>query len=85
MVALGSRFSPREKMTYDGRKKRRRTKRPLLPASQLVDTLGFTVNRHFGIRGGYQLAQRFTVNSKSNRIGFDLTQKGPVFGLKFSL
>jgi hypothetical protein len=50
-----------------------------------VDTLGFTLNRHFGVRAGYQLAQRFTVNNKSNRIGFDLTQGGPVVGLKFSL
>lgn len=49
-----------------------------------LDTLGFTVNRHFGIRGGYQLAQRFTINNKSNRIGFDLTQKGPVAGIEFS-
>jgi hypothetical protein len=48
------------------------------------DALGFTVNRHFGIRGGYQLAQRFTINNKSNRIGIDLTQKGPVAGFEFS-
>lgn len=49
-----------------------------------LDTLGVTVNTHFGIRGGYQLAQRFTINNKSNRIGLDLTQKGPVAGLEFS-
>ena len=49
-----------------------------------IDTVGFTVNRHFGIRGGYQLAQRFTINAKSNRIGLDLTQKGPVAGFEFS-
>jgi hypothetical protein len=48
------------------------------------DTLGFTVNRHFGIRGGYQLAQRLTINNKSNRIGLDLVQKGPVVGFEFS-
>jgi hypothetical protein len=48
------------------------------------DTLGFTVNRHFGIRGGYQLAQRMVINNKSNRIGLLLTQKGPVAGFEFS-
>ena len=49
-----------------------------------IDTLGLTVTRHFGIRGGYQLAQRLNINSKSNRIGLSLTQKGPVAGLEFS-
>ena len=49
------------------------------------DTLGFTVTRHFGIRGGYQLAQRLTINNKSNRIGLDLVQQGPVAGFEFSL
>ena len=48
------------------------------------DTLGFTVNRHFSIRGGYQLAQRLSINNKSNRIGLDLVQKGPVAGFEFS-
>jgi hypothetical protein len=48
------------------------------------DTLGFTVNRHFGIRGGYQLAQRLTIKAKSNRIGLDLVQRGPVAGFEFS-
>jgi hypothetical protein len=49
-----------------------------------VDTLGLAVTRHFAIRGGYQLAQRLNINSKSNRIGLSLTQKGPVAGLEFS-
>jgi len=41
-----------------------------------IGTLGLTVNRHFGIRAGYQLAQRFNINNRSNRIGFNLTQGG---------
>jgi hypothetical protein len=49
-----------------------------------IETLGLTVTRHFGIRGGYQLAQRFNISSKSNRIGLNLTQKGPVAGFEFS-
>ena len=48
------------------------------------DTLGFTVNRHFSIRGGYQLAQRLSINNSSNRIGLDLVQKGPVAGIAIS-
>ena len=48
------------------------------------DTVGFTVNKHFSIRGGYQLAQRLTINNKPSRIGLDLVQKGPVGGLEFS-
>src|SRR5215469_5157355 len=49
-----------------------------------IETLGLAVNRHFAIRGGYQLAQRFNINNRSNRIGLNLTQKGPVAGLEFS-
>jgi hypothetical protein len=48
------------------------------------DTLGLTVNRHLGIRAGYQLGTRFVVNNKADRIGLDLTQKGPTVGLEFS-
>jgi hypothetical protein len=33
-----------------------------------IVTLGLTVNRHFGIRAGYQLTQRFNINNRSNRI-----------------
>jgi hypothetical protein len=49
-----------------------------------VETLGLTVTRHVAIRGGYQLAQRFNITNKSNRIGLNLTQKGPVAGFEFS-
>ena len=48
------------------------------------DTLGLTVNKHLGIRAGYQLGTRFNVNNKANRIGLNLTQKGPTVGLEFS-
>lgn len=48
------------------------------------DTLGFTVTRHFSIRGGYQLAQRLSITTTSKRIGLNLTQKGPAAGFEFS-
>lgn len=49
-----------------------------------VDTIGFRVNRNLSIRGGYQLAQRLNIKNKSNQIGLNLVQKGPVAGLEFS-
>ena len=49
-------------------------------------TLGFSVNKHLSLNAGYQLGSRLIVNnnSSSNRIGIDLTQKGPMVGLEFS-
>jgi hypothetical protein len=49
-----------------------------------IDTMGLTVNKHLGIRAGYQLGTRLTIKNASDRIGLDLTQKGPVTGLEFS-
>lgn len=47
--------------------------------------LGFTLNRHLSIVGGYQLGTRLTVKDKSSeRIGINLTQKGPIAGIKVS-
>ncbi len=48
------------------------------------DTLGLTVNRHLSIRGGYALASRLEVKTKTDRAGLALTQKGPVVGIDFS-
>jgi hypothetical protein len=49
-----------------------------------IDTVGLTVNKHISARAGYQLGTRLNVNSKDNRIGLNLTQKGPVVGAEFS-
>jgi len=46
--------------------------------------LGFTLTKHITGNAGYQLGTRLNVNVTSNRIGLDLTQKGPVVGLEFS-
>jgi hypothetical protein len=46
--------------------------------------LGFTLTKHITANAGYQLGTRLNVNGTSNRIGLDLTQKGPVAGLEFS-
>jgi hypothetical protein len=46
--------------------------------------LGFTLTKHITANAGYQLGTRLNVNVTSNRIGLDLTQKGPVVGLEFS-
>jgi hypothetical protein len=46
--------------------------------------LGFTLTKHITANAGYQLGTRLNVNVTSNRIGLDLTQKGPVAGLEFS-
>jgi hypothetical protein len=51
-----------------------------------IATLGFSVNRHLSINGGYGLASRLEVRNKSstNRIGVDLTQRGPLVGVELS-
>jgi hypothetical protein len=49
-----------------------------------IDTLGLTVNKHLGIRAGYQMGTRLNINNKADRIGMNLTQKGPVVGLEVS-
>jgi hypothetical protein len=39
-------------------------------------TLGLKLTKNLAVRGGYQLGSRFNVNTKSNRLGVSLTQKG---------
>lgn len=48
-------------------------------------TIGVSLNKHFSFQGGYQLASRFDIKSKANRIGLNLTQRGAVAGLEVSL
>ncbi len=51
-----------------------------------TDTIGVYLGKHFSLRAGYQLGQRLVVNNDSStRIGINLTQKGPVAGVEFSL
>ena len=46
--------------------------------------LGLTLTKHITANAGYQLGTRLNVNGTSNRLGLDLTQKGPIAGLEFS-
>src|SRR5271165_3260622 len=50
-----------------------------------TDTVGVSLGKHFSLRAGYQLGSRLVVNNSNNRIGIQLTQKGPVAGVEFSL
>jgi hypothetical protein len=47
-------------------------------------TLGLTITKHLSARGGYQIGSRMNINTKTNSIGVDLTQKGPLAGLEVS-
>lgn len=48
--------------------------------------IGLTVVKHLSLSIGYQLGSRLVVNndSSNNRIGLNLTQKGPMAGLELS-
>jgi len=48
--------------------------------------LGFSVNRHVSLNAGYALSSRLIVNrdTSTNRIGINMTQKGPLVGVEFS-
>ncbi len=48
------------------------------------DTLGLTLTKHLSVRAGYQLGSRLNVNTKLNRLGLSLTQKGAIVGAEFS-
>jgi hypothetical protein len=48
------------------------------------DTLGVTLTKHLNLRAGYSLGTRLEVKTKTDRVGLNLTQKGPVVGLEFS-
>jgi len=47
--------------------------------------LGFTITRHLNAKAGYQLGNRLVVNrdTSTNRIGLNLTEKGPTVGVEF--
>ncbi len=46
--------------------------------------IGVTLTKHITANAGYTLGSRLNVNGTSNRIGLNLTQKGPLVGLSFS-
>jgi hypothetical protein len=49
-----------------------------------VDAGGVTLNKHLSINAGYQLASHLTVNGTQDRLGLQLSQKGPAVGMEFS-
>jgi hypothetical protein len=50
------------------------------------DNVGVTLTRHLSVNAGYQLGSRLNVNvdSKKDRLGLSLTQKGPIVGAEVS-
>ena len=50
------------------------------------DYVGVTINKHLSVNAGYQLGSRLNVNvdSKNDRLGLSLTQKGPIVGAAVS-
>jgi len=46
--------------------------------------LGFTLTKHITANAGYQLGTRLNVHGTPDRLGLDLTQKGPLAGLELS-
>jgi len=49
-------------------------------------TLGFTIVKHLNVKAGYQLGSRLVVNrdTSTNRLGLNLTEKGPTVGIQVS-
>ncbi len=47
-----------------------------------AESVGVTVNNHLTLNAGYQLGSKLNVTAGSNRMGLDLTQKGPMVGLE---
>jgi hypothetical protein len=47
-------------------------------------TIGFKLTKNLAARGGYLLGSRANINTKSQRLGVSLTQKGAVAGLELS-
>ncbi len=47
-------------------------------------TIGLKLTHNLAFTGGYQLGSRLNVNTKTSRVGLNLTQKGAVAGLEVS-
>jgi hypothetical protein len=50
-----------------------------------LGTLGVMIQKHVSVNAGYQLGSRLVVNNSSSvqRIGIDMTQRGPMVGVEF--
>ena len=49
-----------------------------------VDFVGLSITKNLSINGGYAYASRLRITDTSNRVGLNLTQKGPVAGIEVS-
>lgn len=51
-----------------------------------TDDIGVTLAKHLSVNAGYQLGSRLQVNvdTKKDRLGLSLTQKGPIVGAQVS-
>jgi len=47
-------------------------------------TLGYSITKHLNVRAGYQLGSRLVVNrdTSTNRLGLNLSEKGPTVGIE---
>jgi len=46
--------------------------------------LGLSLSSHFSVNAGYTIGSRLRVSDGQNRVGLDLTQKGPIAGVEVS-
>jgi hypothetical protein len=44
--------------------------------------LGYSIGRHWSVRGGYLLGSRSEIHGTASRLGIRLTQQGAVLGLE---
>src|SRR5215469_8052731 len=49
-----------------------------------TDYVGVAVSKFLSINGGYAIGSRFRANNASDRVGVNLTQKGPIAGIQIS-
>jgi hypothetical protein len=49
-----------------------------------VGTVGLTITKHLSVRGGYQVGSDLKINTKTDRTGVRLTQKGALAGVEVS-
>lgn len=47
-------------------------------------TVGLTITKHLSVRGGYQVGSSLKINTKTDRSGVRLTQKGALAGIELS-
>jgi hypothetical protein len=47
--------------------------------------IGVTLTRRISINGGYQLASHLTVNGTHDHLSLEMSQKGAIAGMEFSI